>query len=117
MLHTYEEAQRQGETWRRHFGEDSPSERASDELKEVVMVHTKSLGTDMTADYKKRCRYDYAKKWHGCWVAYPWPSGSDTHEKNAHDENGMEYNCHINQRVDEYWVPKLRDALALRKKK
>jgi hypothetical protein len=117
ILQTFAEAQRDGEKWSRHFGDGKPSERASDELTDVVMVHAKSLGRDMTADYKERCRNDYKKKWQGCWVAYPWPSVyNNTKEKTAYNEDGMDYNCHINSRVEEYWVPKLRDALAARKK-
>ena len=80
------------------------------------MIHTKSLGADMTNYYKSRCRYDYEKKWQGCWVAYPWPAGSDTKKKDAHDEDGMLYNCFINDWVEEHWVPKLRKALAKRGK-
>ena len=117
MLQTYDEVKKQRKTWHRRFGEESPSDRLADELKEVVMLHAKSLDRDMTSGYTKKCRFDYAKKWKGCWVAYPWPSGNRTKEKNAHDDDGMEYNCHINQRVDEIWVPKLRDALEKRKNK
>jgi hypothetical protein len=112
-LETYKE---KGPEWRRHFGEHPPSERVTNELTEAVMVHTKSLGRDMTHSYKSRCRYDYAKKWQGCWVAYPWPKGADTSVKNAHDDEGMEYNCHVNYKVEDYWVPRLREALEKRRR-
>jgi hypothetical protein len=115
-LQTYDAAKENGEKWERHYREYSPSERASDELSEVVMVHTKTLGRDMTFNYNKTCRHDYDKKWQGCWVAYPWPFTNNTQtQEDKYDENGMEYNCYVNQKVDDYWVPKLREALQQRK--
>lgn len=115
-LETYEEATKRGNSWNRRYGEERPSEYTANEVKEIVMVHTKSLQRDMTAGYKSTCRFDYAKKWQGCWVAYPWPEGLKQ-TKEAHDKDGMEYNCYINQKVDDVWVPKLREALARRSKK
>lgn len=92
------------------FAEKPPSERVVDEIKEAVLVHTKTIKKDMTNFYETRCRNDYAKKWQGCWIAYPWPN--DKEEKPNEDANGMEYNCFINRKVEDYWVPKLRQALA-----
>jgi hypothetical protein len=91
------------------FGEKPPSERVVDEVNEAVLIHAKTIKKDMTPMYEKRCRSDYEKKWQGCWVAVPWPN--DKEEKPNEDANGMEYNCFINRKVDEYWVPKLRKAL------
>lgn len=99
----------QGQTfWR--FGERKPSERVVDEEKEAVMVHTKTTPKDMTNFYEKKCRNDYGKKWQGCWVAYPWPN--DKKQDVVEDADGMEYNCFINRKVENEWVPKLRKALA-----
>jgi hypothetical protein len=114
-LDTYEAAKQSGRTWYAHYKERSPSERSSDENLEAVMVHTKTLGSDMTSNYLDTCRYNYTKKWQGCWVAYPWPDTTQQEEK--HDENGMEYNCYINQQVDDNWIPRLREALMTRKEK
>lgn len=115
LLRTYKQAEKENGEWGRHFGETSPSERNADELTEIVMVHAKTTESDMTRNYKTRCRYDYDKKWQGCFVAYPWPSNSShTNQKDAHDEDGMQYNCWINDRVEEYYVPKLQEALAKR---
>ena len=113
-LTTYQE---EGKRWRRNFGERPPSERVTDEANEAVMIHTKSLKADMTARYKTRCRHDWQKKWQGCWVAVPYPSNvsaTDVH-KPEYDIDGMEYNCYINERVDNYWVPKLREAMKVRR--
>jgi hypothetical protein len=116
-LQTYEEAKENGQTWYRKYRERSPSERASDEMSEVVMVHTKSLGREMTFNFNTTCRYDREKKWQQCWVAYPWPVAlnNSVMKEETHDENGMEYNCFINQKVEKFWVPKLREALKKRR--
>ena len=116
-LQTWKDMVKDGvSTWRRKFGEKPPSERVTDELHEAVMVHTKSLERDMTARYETRCRHDWDKKWQGCWVAFPFPpnvTNSDTLEKN-YGADGMEYNCYINDRVENHWVPKLREAMKRR---
>jgi len=101
--------------WTRRYREKPPSERVTDEYNEGVLVHTKSLGADMTQGYLQRCRYDYDKKWQGCWVAYPhWTNVTGSQQSDVQDENGMEYNCWINERVEQYWVPKLQAAMAIR---
>jgi len=98
----------QGQTFYR-FGEKKPSERVVDEENEAVLVHTKTIVKDMTNFYDLRCRNDYEKKWQGCWVAYPWPN--DKKQAIVENEDGMEYNCFINRKVENVWVPKLRKAL------
>ena len=82
------------------------------------MVHAKTTESITTKGYQTRCRFDYEKKWLGCYVAVPWPSNITSNkvtEEDANDENGMQYNCWINKRVDDYFVPKLKEALAMRK--
>ena len=90
-------------------GDDPPVQRNTDELQEAVMLHTKSLHKDQTHSYEQRCRFDFEKKWQGCWVAYPWPDGKK--QKVVEDANGMEYNCFINPVVENYWGPRLREAM------
>lgn len=113
ILETYEDIRELGNgKWSRKYIEKYPSERVTDELDEAVMVHTKTLGADSTGGYKKRCRHDHDKKWQPCWVAYPYPEGENVETHNA---DGMQYNCQINKRVDEFWIPRLREALVKRK--
>lgn len=111
ITETYAEKKSTLKNWQRRFGDGQPVQRNSDEINEAVMVHTKILKRDMTSGFKSRCRFDYEKKWQGCWVAYPWPNPKTTATFN---EEGMEFNCYINQKVDEYWVPRLREALKKR---
>ena len=111
-LKTYEEASKMGDSWYRQFREHSPSERTSDELSQVVMVHTKSIDREMTYNYDAGCKHNRTKGWKPCWVAYPWPIDSTNNDK--FDQNDMEYNCYVNQKVEDYWMPRLKDALKKR---
>lgn len=129
LLEPYQEAQRANKSWQRYFGEKPPSERNADEVNEIVLVHTKTTESITTLNYKTKCRFDYEKKWQGCYVAVPWPANmtagskenaavlglSQSAPQDTHDENGLEYNCWINKRVEDYYVPKLHEALAKRK--
>lgn len=109
-LKTFEETD--AGKWKHRFGESSPSETTTDEVNEAVMVHTKTIKKDMTSSYQKKCRFDFEKKWLGCWIAYSWPNGTAS-KKDGHDTDGMEYNCFINENVESYWVPQLRRKLFL----
>jgi hypothetical protein len=114
---TYKE---QGDTWKRYFTE--MTERVTDEIHEATMIHTKGIDSTLSANWKKRCRGDFKKKWLGCQVGFPWPNNTkvlvvEGEGGGAHhdDENGMEYNCFLNNKVEDYWIPRLEQAIAKRK--
>merc|ERR1712150_78396 len=110
------------------------SERNTNEVSEAVMIHTKTVKTDQTGLYSKRCMYNYTRKWQGCYVGFSWPivdenqimeadmnhitkAYQDTHDgKNYRESDGMEYNCFINPNVEHIWIPKLEQALEERRK-
>jgi hypothetical protein len=98
--------------WKRTYAEYAPSERVTDEVHEATMIHAKA--GDTSRNYKISCRFDYEKKWKGCMVGYPWPSDNNIN-KATYDENGMDYNCFVNTKVEQYWLPRLEKALAVRK--
>lgn len=100
--------------WHRIYGERAPSERVTDEANEAVMLHTKTTTPEQTTRWKRRCHYQFEKKWRGCYVGFPWPNGVEDKENNHQPEDGMEYNCFINQRINNFWAPKLKEALAKR---
>jgi hypothetical protein len=114
VVTTYKESKEHGLDFHRQFREREPSEIVTDELTQAVMVHAKSISPGQTEDYKNRCRSDYKKKGKGCWVAYPVPNDGTGKEQHAHNDDGIEYNCHINTKVEHYWLPRLREALAKR---
>jgi hypothetical protein len=111
IMETYAEKTKHNEHWQRRFGDNAPVQRNTDEIKEAVMVHTKILKRDMTSGFKIRCRFDYEKKWQGCWVAYPWPQPKTAA---TYNNEGMDYNCYMNEKVENFWVPRLREALKKR---
>jgi len=109
-MDTYESHQKDGSRYIPRFREHAPYERETNELTEAVMVHAKTIPVDQTTYYEKRCMYNYTKKWQGCWVGFPWPNGTEDKEHN-HRDDGIEYNCFINESVETTWVPKLEQAL------
>jgi hypothetical protein len=61
------------------------------------------------------CHVNYTKKWQGCFVGFPWPEGVVKAGEASYDRRGLMYNCFINEKIENYWVPKLRDALRKRR--
>jgi hypothetical protein len=116
ILMTYAESIRLNSSeWRhRQHGEKPPSERVTDELREAVMVHTKSVKPDQTRE--SQCHKDFKRKWLGCWVAVPWPNNTKAQGEGAYNEIGMLYNCFVNDRVENYWLPKLKEAMERRRR-
>lgn len=113
MLSTRTQA---GPKWTRSFQQNHVYHRSTDEFNEAVMVHAKSVMYDQTKRYKEEaCHKDYTKKWQGCSVAFPWPNGTEKEGEESYDKDGMLYNCFVNEKVDNYWVPRLQDALRKRK--
>jgi hypothetical protein len=109
--------------WTRYFQESPPSERHVDEVNEAMMIHTKSLDIGQTQNWKNKCRFDFARKYLGCHVGFPWPNSNTNNGLVASNTNGTydaatgwEYNCFVNQRVDSYWIPRLEEAMAKRKR-
>ena len=114
---THKEAQKKGQPWSRFFEESPPSERATNEETEALMIHTKSLDFGQTTNWKNRCRFDFKKKFLGCFIGFPWPNNQQAgKEGKAHDPStGLIYNCYENESVDQYWAPQLETAMAKRR--
>ena len=91
-----------------------PTERFSDERNEAVMIHSKTLVPRDSVDWRTRCKPDFVESHKKkCRVGFPVPN----YEASAfgkEDGNGMKYNCYSYQRVNEVWVPKLREAMKKR---
>ena len=109
--------------WKMRVHERPPSERVTDEINEAVMIHTKRSDT---SNWENQCHHQYDKKWKGCYVGFPWPQSNQTMNKQTnlsattitlqeeqYNENGMEYNCYINENVENYWLPRLKQALIM----
>ena len=112
ILTTWAKAKETGAFWSRNYQDKRGNvQRVTDERNEAVMVHTKTILQDQTFRYNEKCHKDFKRKWLGCWVAYPWPNNQVKKEDKAYDANGTLYNCFVNEKVENYWVPKLRSAL------
>jgi hypothetical protein len=114
LVTTYNETIARGEQYQRRHFEASPLERYTDEVNEAVMIHAKGVLHDQTTHYKQRCSKKFGRKWLGCSVGFPWATGrtnKDAKLGEEHDEDGVMYNCFINERVKNYWVPRLLEAL------
>jgi hypothetical protein len=114
-LETYNQTLASNRKWIRRFREGKPSERVTDETNEAIMIHTKTTDEKLTHHYLKRCNYksDKAAQKRGCFVGFNWPN--DTEVPGGHDADGMEYNCFTNRKVENYWLPRLQQAIERRK--
>lgn len=103
--------------WRRRYDKlPDPAERTTDEEHEAVMVHARKVDINKTGAYKETCHKDFVrpkKNLDYCFVAFPWPNATFGYP--YFDSNDMRYNCFENDKVDKYWVPKLRMALKRRR--
>eukprot|EP00548_Thalassiothrix_antarctica_P011362 CAMPEP_0194155296 /NCGR_PEP_ID=MMETSP0152-20130528/63899_1 /TAXON_ID=1049557 /ORGANISM="Thalassiothrix antarctica, Strain L6-D1" /LENGTH=779 /DNA_ID=CAMNT_0038862019 /DNA_START=212 /DNA_END=2551 /DNA_ORIENTATION=+ len=98
--------------WRPHYSDNT--ERVTDERSEAIMIHTKTTSPTDTTRWNKRCKFDFEKKWRGCSVGFAWPNGVVDSENN-HTKEGFQYNCFMNERVENYWIGRLKEALKRRK--
>ena len=106
--------EKRGQKCSHSWKERIPTERFSDERNEVVMIHSKTLVPRDSVDWRTRCKPDFVelhkKK---CRVGFP----VQNYEASAfgkEDGNGMKYNCYSYQKVNEVWVPRLREAMKKR---
>lgn len=97
----------------RHRGFPDKRQRFANEVTEGLMIHSKAVATQDTARWETVCHIDYlADKRHRglCRLGIPWPVDPGLIKANATAE-GWAYNCYVNQKVEEYFVPQLKAAL------
>jgi hypothetical protein len=95
--------------WRRVY--DEMTERVTDEANEAIMLHAKTTTKEQTSNWQDRCHYQFKKKWRGCYLGFPWPEGKEDLANNHRAQDGLEYNCFRNEKIDSYWLPRLKTAL------
>ena len=79
------------------------------------MIHTKAVATQDTVGWERVCHIDIMKEpksWRRglCRLGIPWPVDPGLVKQNATEE-GWAYNCYVNRKVEEYFVPRLNAAL------
>jgi Glycosyltransferase family 92 len=91
-----------------------PRQRFGDELKEGLMIHTKSVARQDTAGYERQCHINNTflpRRRQGlCRLGLPYPHDWVPTGPNATKE-GYAYNCYVNQQVEEYLIPLLNEKL------
>lgn len=94
-----------GNEWHLRLTKD-PKMRFTDELNEATMLHAKAVARQDTAEWKTSCKHNAGF----CRIGTPYPPGAFEANK-TEDEDGWSYNCWINEKVEDYWVPRLQKAL------
>ena len=97
-----------------HFRETRTTDAFTDEVYHAVMLHSKTTVPEYTTDWRTRCKAGH-KPAHGknCRVGFPWPQNNDRGSEKA-TSDGYGYNCFTNEKLTNYWLPKLRDAMKSR---
>jgi hypothetical protein len=105
-----EETDAAGYVWRMRVQAD-PKGRFTDELNEATMLHSKSVARQDTANWKEVCKHNKGF----CRIGTPYLPGA-LEANLTEDKDGWSYNCWVNEKVEDYWVPKLQAALDSSKK-
>jgi len=92
-----------GRKWTYRIGTD-PTSRFVDEINEGTMMHAKAVAYQDTGKWDEVCKHDKGF----CRLGNPYPPGA-YEAKIKVDEEGWTYNCWVNEKVENYWVPKLLD--------
>jgi len=110
LLQTKDEANQLNQNWYRHFLEQH-ADRITDETHQAVMLHSKTVVPEYTTKYKERCKVG-VKPAHGenCRVGFPWPRNDETSPEIA-TTDGYGYNCFTNEKLIDFWLPRLRQAM------
>lgn len=70
------------------------------------MLHTKAVARQDTSNWKVDCKHN-----HGfCRLGTPYPEGA-FEAGLIEDSDGWTYNCWVNEKVENYFVPRLQKVL------
>uniref|UniRef100_A0A7R9WTT3 Uncharacterized protein n=2 Tax=Craspedostauros australis TaxID=1486917 RepID=A0A7R9WTT3_9STRA len=87
-----------------------PLSRFGDEVNEGLMVHSKAVARQDTAGWLRHCNVKGGGDGF-CRIGFPWPDGAEERGETK-DADGWKYNCYLNPKIDDFWVPKLEKAMA-----
>jgi hypothetical protein len=90
-------------------------QRFADEVSEGLMIHTKAVATQDTVGWERVCHVDNIKEADPntqglCRLGVPWPKDAGQ-DRTIGTSEGWAYNCYINEKVENYFVPKLVEVL------
>lgn len=114
LIRTKDEARDMNLDWHTHFRESKVHDKFVDEIQQAVMLHTKTVVPEYTTEWKIRCKAGVNPK-HGqnCRIGFPWPENNERSTEKA-TSDGYGYNCFTNEKLSDFWIPKLRNALKIR---
>mmetsp|Transcript_26722 Transcript_26722/g.64111 ORF Transcript_26722/g.64111 Transcript_26722/m.64111 type:complete len:986 (+) Transcript_26722:105-3062(+) len=100
------------ESWMHRYKEGHMHE--FDEDTEATMLHTKTKLARNMNYWTHKCR-EYVFSESHCNVGFPFPKGVNKVKAGAKRDDGWAYNCFLNDKIEEFWWPKLADAVKSRK--
>lgn len=105
------EAEAEGIKWKRG-GFPDPRQRFGNEVNEGLMLHSKAVANQDTAGFDEFCKIEHQslpkKQRKTCRIGFPWPE--DNQLARATQE-GWAYNCYVNRKVEDIYVPRLIEKL------
>ena len=75
----------------------------------ALMLHSKAVATQDTAFWDKVCKAEY-EGGATCRLGTPFPDDMTGVNITLGDE-GWKFNCYVNHKIDDYWVPLLEQNL------
>ena len=98
-----------------HYNDHAPIEYHADEVHKARRLHSKRVDSVRSGNDRMLCRTNNPKKNKPCHVGDPVPTNMDGRAdvSQTEDSDGFLYNCWVNPRAEEVWVPKVRVALSL----
>jgi len=110
---TYKEAKEGGFKWMPRYQDTEPIERVTDEINEAVMVHTKTLVPGDSVQWQERCKKDFEESHNKrCRIGFAHPNNKVV--EGAANADDFKYNCFTNEKLTNYWLPRLHDAMKKR---
>jgi len=73
------------------------------------MIHTKAVATQDTVYWETTCKATYQGR-SMCRLGSPYPEDTTSVNETEGDE-GWKFNCYVNSKVENYFVPHLEEAL------
>jgi hypothetical protein len=102
------------ESWKHKYTEQHIHE--FDEENEATMLHTKTKVARNMLSWMSSCKSTRnVFNEGGCLLGFPIPKDliSEVHTKPLRDD-GWAYNCYLNDKIEDYWSPRLIDAIRKR---
>ena len=82
------------------------------EINEATMLHTKAIAIQDTAGWTEVCKVEKYGKGATCRIGVPYPDDYNEERDGQGNEAGWAYNCYVNKKTEEHWVPLLEKAIA-----